>query len=194
MHSDWTVACGADDPMIVVPWTGEDESLRYIDLRESPARVEEIPEAAQHAALASALLRWNQPDSPIFTAKCDVWEYGAEHFDAEDLPEFSCAHACYIDLFPGSQNVFSSFKASEQVLRKWNALAHSIPFTEARCEWTLRPARIVSPAARIPAQKYADGFATTLYVWGYGMSSDDAIGNWSTALLGLIDPLLSGKP
>ncbi len=98
MEADWSVACGADDPIVVIPWSSADGSIRYIDLRDAPDRVNEIPEAAHHLALAAALRSWNQPDAPVFTAKCDIWTYAADSFDAEDLPGFAYAHASYIDL------------------------------------------------------------------------------------------------
>ena len=104
MHADWTVACAADDPWVVVPWSREDETICYIDLRAAPQRLEEITEAVQYPCLAKALRRWNQPDTSLFTAKCDVWNYPARLFDAEDLPA-SITHAAVTSTFsPSSQN------------------------------------------------------------------------------------------
>ncbi len=184
MQSDWSVACGAEDPMVVVPWACEDDSIHYIDLRESPARVDEIPEAANHLCVASALRRWNQPSSSLFTAKCDIWHYPADLFDADDLPDFAHAHGSYIDLLSADPNIFTSFSTSEMRLRGWSEAARSIPLPEGRCEWTLRPSRIFS------GERSTDGFATTLYVWGYGSSPLAAANAWSAALLALIEPVL----
>ena len=184
MLSDWSVACGADDPAVVIPWTGADGSIRYVDLRESPARADEIPEAEQYACIDRALRHWNQAGSPIFTAKCDVWAYAADLYDAEDLPDFAHAQGCYIDLLSTDSEKFSNFSASEKMLRAWNEAAQSIDATAARCEWTLRPARLLS------GERYVDGFATTLYVWGYGESPQAAAAAWSAALLALVEPAL----
>lgn len=184
MQSDWSVACGADDPTVVIPWTCEDGSIHYIDLRESPAMVDEISEAAQYPCVASALRRWNQPGSPLFTAKCDIWYYAADLFDADDLSEFAFAHGSYIDLLAARPDIFSDFAASELRLRGWSKVARSITLPEGRCEWTLRPARIFS------GERYTDGFATTLYVWGYGASPQAAATAWSAALLALIEPIV----
>ena len=196
MEADWSVSCGADDPVVIIPWSGKDESLRYIDLQDAPDRVNEIPEAACHASLAAALRSWNQPDAPVFTSKCDVWTYAANSFDAEDLPGFADAQASYIDLVAKDPGVFSSFAASEHLLRNWTERARSIALLAGRCEWTLRPARILTADAGGPdiaedpsANRENNGFATSLYVWGYGASPTSAADAWSAALLALIEPV-----
>lgn len=185
MESDWTVACGADDPWIVLPWATEDGLIRYIDLNGAPDKVDEIPEAAQHPSLAAALLRWNQPDAPLFTAKCDVWWYAADSFDAGDLVGFAHAQGSYIDLIPREPAVFSSFAACERMLQAGAESSRDLAVPEGRCEWTLRPARVSTAD-----NGYRDGFAITLYVWGYGSSPQAAASSWSTALLALIQPVL----
>lgn len=192
MQADWSVECGADDPVVVVPWATEDGSLRYIDLRLAPASIEQISEARQCPSLAAALRRWNTVTSPVFTAKCDVWSYPAELFDAEDLAGFAFAQGSYIDLISTENAVFRNFAASEKQLRDWTASAQSIPLRECRCEWTLRAALLFPPAANSTPQ---NGFATTLYVWGYGASPQAAASGWANAIEMLIEPVafLSGS-
>ncbi len=200
MNADWSVACGADDPLVVVPWSGisrtsEDGPIAYIDLREQPGRLNEIPEANQHTCVAAALRRWNRNDSPLFTAKCDVWEYPADLFDAEDLAGFRFARGSYIDLISRDPKVFSNFSACEQMLKVWTGRARAIDLPQGRCEWTLRSARVFSSSQMsvnaAPTQAWTDGFATTLYVWGYGASEAEAAAAWSEALTALIDPVIS---
>ena len=191
MQADWSVACGADDPTVVIPWNDATGALRYIDLRTTPAAIDQIPEAMQYPTLAAALRRWNQPDVPIFTAKCDVWNYATDLFDAYDLPDFAHAQGSYIDLVPIDPALFSNFAACEQQLKMWTARAKSIALVESRCEWTLRAARIFpssGPASSLPK----DGFATTLYVWGYGPTPETAAAAWNDALRALIEPVLQG--
>ena len=198
MHADWTVACAADDPWVVVPWVAKsrcDETIRYIDLRAAPQRLEEIPEAVQYPCLAKALRRWNQADTSLFTAKCDVWNYPARLFDAEDLPGFDYARGSYIDLLSVEPELFSSFAACEQQLRSWTEIARSIPLPATRCEWTLRRARIMpslveSSAAASKHTSPLDGFATSLYVWGYGASEQSAASVWADAVESVIEPVL----
>jgi hypothetical protein len=188
MHSDWTVACAADDPEIVIPWSGKDPSLCFVDLRPSLDAVLQIPEAREYACIAAALQRWNQPDSWLFTAKCDVWSYPAKLFDAEDLPGFAYARGCYVDLLHRDVETFASFEACERQLRRWNEIAQSIDLPACRCEWTLRPARIFPDSAKPLASAPANnGFATTLYVWGYGNSQEAAANAWDEALRALIE-------
>lgn len=182
MESDWTVACGADDPWIVVPWASEDGSMQYIDLRANPDRVGEIPEAVQYPALLAKLLEWNHFDSPIYTAKSDVWSYTGEEFYAEDLPGFGYAQGCYVDLVSRELECFSSFAACEQKLRAWTGVARGIPLENARCEWMLRRARILPAGGEGSTSSVCDGFAITLYVWGYGATLAAATFSWSDAL------------
>lgn len=194
MHADWTVACGADDPEVVVPWAGKDESLRYVDLRAMPDAIREIPEASNYPCVAAALLRWNQPGAWLFTAKCDVWSYPAKLFDGEDLPGFACARGSYIDLLPVDIKTFSNFATCERQLRSWTEIARSIDLPASRCEWTLRPARVFPTAAASAVAANSspkNGFAATLYVWGYGATPDSAANAWAAALEALIEPVLA---
>ena len=191
MHSDWTVACAAEDPEIVIPWAGKDTSLRFVDLRQSPQSIRDIPEAAKYPCIAAALRRWNQPDAPLFTAKCDVWSYPAKLFDAEDLAEFAFARGSYIDLISADDAAFASFSACEEQLRAWTEIARSIELPACRSEWTLRPARII-PGLRLPPpaiNSSKNGFATTLYTWGYGDTPRSAAIAWAAALHALIEPV-----
>lgn len=203
MQADWSVACGADDPVVVVPWsemTGHASghasgdasgSLRYVDLRKTPTAIDQITEASQYPSLAAALTRWNQPDAPLFTAKCDVWSFALEDFAPEDLPGFTHAQASYVDLVSDKPAVYSSFTASERQLRVWTADAGRIEIMEGRCECTLRPARILTGIEEnTEASAWQSGFATTLYVWGYGVSPGAAAVAWGSALEALIEPVL----
>ncbi|HTU51454.1 MAG TPA: hypothetical protein VMF56_12720 [Acidobacteriaceae bacterium] len=191
MQSDWTVACAADDPEVVIPWAGKDRLLRFVDLRQSPEALQEIPEAEEFPCVAEALRRWNQPGTGLFTAKCDVWSYPAKLFDAEDLPEFAFARGSYIDLLSTDAATFASFETCERQLRAWTEISRSIELPACRAEWTLRPARIF-PASGEPSPTQCSpqhGYATTLYTWGYGDSPEAAATYWDAALRALIEPV-----
>ena len=195
MDADWTVECGADDPLVVIPWANAEGTVAYLDLRASPDSLLEIPEAAHYPVIATALRCWNQSDSPLFTAKCDVWEYPESLFDAEDLPGFTFARGSYIDLIPNAPEDFSSFAAAEAQLRRCTEIARALPSLHARCEWTLRRAWITvskkTSGAPDVETSYNKGFATTLYVWGYGMSAHEAALVWTAALESLLHPVLT---
>lgn len=194
MQSDWNVECGADDPVVVLPWQSEDGSLRYVDLRLAPEGIHQISEAQQYTCLAAALPRWNAVDSPVFTAKCDVWSYPAELFDAEDFPDFSFAQGSYIDLISSDLETFGSFAACEKQLRGWTASARSIALQESRCEWTLRAALIFSSSTANPDSSPQAGYAATLYVWGYGGSPSAADAAWCAAIAALTELIAGVKP
>ena len=196
MDSDWIVACAADDPEVVIPWRGKNPALRFVDLRQSPGAIQEIPEAAEYPCVAAALQRWNQQGTALLTAKCDVWSYPAKLFDAEDLPGFAYARGSYIDLLPLDAATFASFEACERQLRAWTEISRSINLPACRSEWTLRPARIFSAGGKLgPAQTSPrNGFATTLYTWGYGDSPEAAAIAWDSGLRALIEPVSTFSP
>lgn len=189
MESDWSVACAADDPWIVVPWSGvteTDPSLRYFDLRAEPERIRDIPDAARNPTLADALSAWNASPS-LFTAKCDVWHYWQSLFDAFDLAGYAAAHASYVDLVPLEPALYSHFAAMEERLRRGSRQAEALPTPDTRCEWTLRRARIQDAACTDTPR---DGFACTLYVWGYGADEQAAQQACGLGLRTLIAPVL----
>jgi hypothetical protein len=104
MEADWEFELGSGAPIIDAEWEGR------VDLTAHPERARELPEAAEFPdianALAYALVRLNAADSPVWTAKCDVWIVDPEetHLDADDLgappQSLAAARACYIDLLP----------------------------------------------------------------------------------------------
>jgi hypothetical protein len=194
MDADWSVECGADDPTIAVPWSKADGDIEFVDLRTAPERIVAIAEAQQHPALAEALCAWNQAASPFFTAKCDVWNYPAAYFDAEDDPRFAFAQASYVDLLHIADAEFCSFTRTEQQVRQWCAAARALGCAGARCEWVVRRAwrssALDSPQLQADAaEAWTAGFAVTLYVWGYGATETEADAAWAQALRALL-PLL----
>src|SRR5215469_4849302 len=119
MLSDWTVECGPDDPVLVVPWSDPDNPSRhFIDLRENPYDLDWLEETAQHPALLHALRALNAPRSPVFSAKCDVWPIATEELEPlrieldlnpEDPEDTALGLASYIDLIWRERSVFASF-------------------------------------------------------------------------------------
>lgn len=109
MEADWEVEIGGQCPVVDAGWSD------FVDLRKAPDSARCLPEAAILPALADALIRLNAPSSPVWTAKCDVWPvnvFDSEAFDPDELdaPIESAIHAlaCYIDMLPGSDDLFQS--------------------------------------------------------------------------------------
>ena len=162
MEADWAAEVGPDLPVIDADWPG------LIDLRQNPEHVNRIDEAGQHSAVRQALLRLNARESPVRTAKCDVWILGPGEIDPL---EFGCALnqklvgvACYIDLLAINDAVFASFEQHEH----WAAAAvrhmrqtHSAP---GRVDLVIRAAHAAG----------CDGFGLTLYAAGCGADADAA--------------------
>lgn len=181
MLTDWSAACGAEDPVLVVPWASPDGTLQWVDLREDPYAVNDIVEAEDHPALLAALRSLNGSRSPVFTAKCDVWPMDADELDAmrdEMLLDEEVAGAglvSYIDLLWRERATFASRHRMEQMLHKLDRLLTELPYSLAAAELTMRPA--VTDLGTV-----AEGFAITLYVKGIGVDETEAAQRWDEAL------------
>jgi len=73
MQADFSVELGRDDPALEVPWSSDDPSVRYYDLKVAPELVARLPEAIAHPPLRAFLARINAPGFPLATVKCDAW-------------------------------------------------------------------------------------------------------------------------
>ena len=182
MLSEWSVECGPDDPVLVVPWSDpENPSRHFIDLRENPDDLDWIEEAAQHPPLLHALRALNAPRSPVFTAKCDVWRLTEDDLSplrleldliSEDSP---FGIASYIDLLWRDRSTFVSFHQHEQLLHRIARLAAPLQQPYALLECTLRPALIDFSGPQ-------EGFAITLYLKAVGHDPVAAEEHWGAAL------------
>jgi hypothetical protein len=104
MDADWEIEIDGEAPIIDAYWQG------FVDLRSEPQRVRELSEVRQLPALRDALVRLNGSDSPVWTAKCDLWsvdDFDRFELDAPDGDDL-CAQACYIDLLARSNEHWAS--------------------------------------------------------------------------------------
>src|SRR5271167_4180865 len=129
MLATWSAECGADDPVLVVPWSDTSSQhdpggLHFVDLRENPYDLDQIAEAEAHPPLMQALRALNASRSPLFTAKCDAWpmdpeELAAAQFDlsfpASETPN---GFISYIDIIWRDRPLFVSFHQQEQRLQR----------------------------------------------------------------------------
>jgi hypothetical protein len=199
MHAEWSVECGADDPLIVVPWSDPSGDAAFVDLRVNPAAIDAIPEAESHPPLMQALRALNAARSPVFTAKCDAWEMSKDEISQlhlelgisvvfDDGEEEVDGHstngeasmlvfgfASYIDCICRERALFASFPRHEHLLRGITRLAAQFDHPHAVLECVLRPAFLHLEA---PQQ----GYALSIYVKALDESPQRAWKKWSAAL------------
>ena len=122
MLSEWSAECGADDPVVVVPWASPDGLLHWVDLRDDPDALDHITEADEFPALLGALRALNGPRSPVFTSKCDAWSMDEDELIDSRLDlmleeEVALAgFTSYIDLLPRDRAVLVSRPRVEGLL------------------------------------------------------------------------------
>ena len=180
MLAAWSVECGADDPVVEVPWS-DVSGLHFVDLRENPYDLDQIAEAEHHPALMQALRALNATRSPVFTAKCDAWAMDAEELEALRLDlDLSAAEApqgfvSYLDLIWRERALFVSFHQQEQRLHRLARLLEPLDHPYAATDAVLRPALVDLAGPQ-------EGFAVTLYVKALGTDAAHAYQHWSRAL------------
>jgi hypothetical protein len=186
MLFEWSAECSADDPVLVVPWSSGPSdpanAARFVDLREDPYAIDEIPEAEAHPPLLNALRALNGPRSPLFTAKCDVWST-EDQTDLDPLrlefdlpPEIArIGLFSYIDLLWRDRSIFTSFHQHEHLVDRLARRAEALNHPLAMLDCIIRPAFLDLSG---PQQ----GFAITLYVKALGLDLASATATWSSAL------------
>jgi len=205
MVADWSVECSAEDPVLVVPWSvaasvseagepGGHIAADFVDLRENPYDLDQIPEAEQYPPLMQALRALNAPRSPVFTAKCDAWPLDEEELNGlrseleirpDGLEAAAVGFASYIDLVWRDRTVFASFHQSEQLLHRLTRLAALLDQPQAMLDCVLRPAMVDLTGPQ-------EGFAISLYVKALAADADAARQEWAAALEAVV-ALLRGK-
>jgi hypothetical protein len=183
MEADWTVALGAGDPVITVPWAASGDDIRkcrFVDLRQGTHRIDEIEEARAKPPLRSALLLLNAATSPLWTAKCDAWtssvDEGAEPFDPFEMGtepgDTAFGAGSYVDLLARDVSFLASFARQERWIRAVTEVLRSTPASAARVELVLRRAEVEG----------VSGFAVTWFVEGCGSSAQRAEQRWGRAM------------
>jgi hypothetical protein len=180
MRVDWSSECGADDPVLVVPWDDPGNPASYfIDLRENPYDLDHIPEAEQHPALMQALRALNANRSPVFTAKSDLWPMDPEELESVqlnlDIVPAPHGFVSYIDLVWCDRPVFLSIHQQEQRIQRLARLLDPIDAPYAAVDCILRPAFVDLTGPQ-------EGFAVSLYIKALGADAAQAYEHWSQAL------------
>jgi len=148
MEADWEVELGGGAPLVEALWPG------FVDLRSSAERVGEIPEATVFPPLGELLKALNAPASPLWTAKCDLWQPNPDDI----LPGALFAWASYIDLLPVEGKVFAQWQQAEAFCRKWVALLRPLPLADCRIDLVVR----------LAIAGETEGFGMTAYLGAAG--------------------------
>jgi hypothetical protein len=180
METDWSVAAGADDPVIETGWADAASGLHWVDLRVAGemqrSRIAAMPEAAESAAMMQALLLLNAPRGLLMTTKCDRWplsdEERAELADALDAPVAARGCGSYIDALMAHAVPMADFLLHEEWARTAARRCAGLAIEDGRLELVVRPAH----------HGAVWGFGITVYCYAGGADEAGAEATWSKAL------------
>jgi hypothetical protein len=177
MDADWSVELGRDDPALDFPWCSPGGSRRYIDLRQSPELLSEIPEA-RCPELAQCLIALNATTSPWQTVKCDVWpddELGA----GELIYDARFKFCSYVDLIARNAPARFSFERHEYFVKSAARQFSDDDEQPISCELTVRRCWF---RAELVGDDLMPGFYVTFYLFGYGSDEAQARARWAEGL------------
>lgn len=175
MLAEWNVELGPDDPWLEIPWSSDDGSARFLDLKRQPELLLEIPEACMYSELADFLSWANSEHSPLESAKCDTWSSREINVEDEVFGE-PCKFGSYIDILFASSDSRSSFADTEAFAQGLARLLRLAPEMGSSAELTVR--RCVDRRM----QPTSDVFYITFYLHGYGEDEREAQKHWGIAL------------
>jgi hypothetical protein len=170
MEADWEVEIGGGAPVIEADWPG------FVDLQSHPDRIADIPEAVAFPPLARLLLSLNAPESPLWTAKCGLWE-----------PE-PAALAVYVDVLPREGAVFGEWKHAEAFCREFVGRLGAIVLPKCGPECG------IDLVIRQAIAGGVDGFGITAYLSAKGAVQEDAETALAAMMAGFPDALPGHKP
>lgn len=190
MLFDWSAECSTEDPVLVIPWQDPSGQVRFVDLRQDPDALDLIPEVEEHPALLNALRALNAPRSPVFTAKCDVWQASPQECDDLRLnlllepEESTAATMSYLDLLCRDRALFTSFHQHQHLMQRLERRLAPLDQPFASAEIVIRPALLDLTSPQ-------EGFSFSLYVRGVAADATAAHQVWSEALAALTTVLRS---
>ena len=181
MEADWEVEIGAGAPVVEPVWDG------FVDLRRTPEAAAHLPEAAALAGLSGVLVKLNQVDSPVWTAKCDVWEvveFDPLELDAESEDDKAAA-ASYVDLLPREPSKWATHEDAAEWCRRVCLHLHGITLRSCRMDLVVRTADM---------GEAANTYAVTAYASAAGMNTGEAKRRLAEALAAFADALVLSEP
>ena len=197
MQADYFVELGVEDPVLDFPWSSDDPSLRYYDLKNSPELVRNVAEAREHPELGAFLTRMNAVAFPLQTAKCDAW-FTTELAPEEEIFGVENKFGCYVDLLFVTEESQMQFERHELLVKRVCALLKQAPEIAGAAEFMIRrcyyqaggfsktpgnsgDATDDSAESRV-AHEPTSGFYITAYMSGFGATRGEACQRWTIVL------------
>ena len=185
MVAEWMAECGAEAPVIEVPWSDPASGLCFTNLRADPFGLAEVAEAEAYPALRRSLRALNAPRSAFLTSKCDAWGLSPEEHGDKleslrlelDLPDEEAAFGfgSYIDLLWRERSVFASAHLASDSLARFVRRVGKLPHPECALEAVLRP-------AVVDLRSPLEGFGATVYLTALAADPETAVRRWEAAL------------
>jgi hypothetical protein len=189
METDWSVAAGADDPVIETGWSDAASGMAWVDLRgdgeAQGSRIATLPEAARSPAMALALALLNAPRGLLMTTKCDRWQMNDEEraqlADTLDAPIAPRGCGSYIDVLMVHAMPMADFLLHEEWARTTARRCAALAGDDARVEVVVRPAH----------NDDVWGYGLTLYCYAGGADELGAESAWGSAIEQTIPVLIA---
>ena len=181
MQADFAVELGAEDETLEIPWAAEGGGPRYYDLKRHPELLSNLEEAVRAPELGEFLSKVNSLQSPLETAKCDVWS-STEINPEEEIFEATHKFGSYVDLFFSDEPKRFSFPEHEHLAKRLIQLLQRAPEMPAAAEFLIRRCYFHEPE-EVPGQEESrDGFYITFYLFGFGNDELRSRQNWAIGL------------
>ena len=181
MQADFAVELGADDETLEMPWAAEGGGPRYYDLKRHPELLSNLEEAVRAPELGEFLSKVNSLQSPLETAKCDVWS-STEINPEEEIFEATHKFGSYVDLFFSDEPKRFSFPEHEHLAKRLIQLLQRAPEMPAAAEFLIRRCYFHEPEEVPGQEEIRDGFYITFYLFGFGNDELRSRQNWAIGL------------
>ena len=159
------------DETLEIPWASpEDARLCYVDLKASPAAIDQLEECRRFPPLADFLRRVNSPQTLLQTAKCDAWETNGLTEDERADFHLPCKVGSCVDVFFSRPELNA---ALEHQVRLGEELRQGLASfrVQAQLEVCIRRCLFHSE------ERW--GYYLTLFTHGYGAEPDEAAREWA---------------
>lgn len=181
VDADYSIELGPTAPALEMPWSDPEGKLQYVDLRIAPRDVDRIPEVRNHLGLRSFLIAVNSHESPWQSAKCDLWAEQVE--SATNLYGAAFSQNCYVDLVLAdpSEQLKTNLEVHKALAKQIAQELEEHEELPASAEIVVRRCYFHRPEAET-ADDSTSGYCLTLYLSGFGASTEEAYAHWSEAL------------